>query len=116
MLSGEIGVKSCRALKESQEDWTLYKSHGVQGIAIVLSCDMIGSGFLEDCSNWVEYGQKEWRGKIGGRQISKETFVVISASKDGGGKCQETCRVSGVFSTEVGRTWYLTSEGGESRG
>lgn len=77
---------------------------------------MIGSGFLENCSNWVEYGQKEWRGKIGGRQISKETVVVISASKDGGRKCQETRRVSGVVCTEVGRTWCLTSEGGEGRG
>ena len=88
----------------------------MQGIAIVLSCDVIGSGFLEDCSDWRECGWKEWRGKIGGRQISKEIVIVISASKDGGGKCQETCRVSGVFSTEVDRSWCMTSEGGEGRG
>ena len=75
----------------------------MQGIAIVLSCDVTGSGFLEDCSDWREYGRKEWRGKIGGRQISGETVLVISASKGGGGERQETCRVSGVFSTDVDR-------------
>lgn len=29
--------------------------------------------------------------------MSKETMVVISTSKDGGGRGQEKCRISGVF-------------------
>lgn len=37
--------------------------------------------------------------------MSKETMVVISASKDGGGRGQEKCRISGVFRGEIDRTW-----------